>query len=112
MSEISVFVRVFGETPFITVVDTLLDHPTYDYTKTELAEVNDISRPTLYRIWDRLEALDIVEETRKIGNSQLYRLNTDSKLVKKLVSFEKEIEDDSEIRGLLAKLGSAAESTA
>lgn len=58
----SVLLRVFGEQPFIKIVDTLLDHPNYEYTKKELAEVNDMGRSTLYRVWDRVEDLGLVEE--------------------------------------------------
>lgn len=90
-------IQIFGESPFTSVLDTLMDHPTYGYTKTELAEVNDISRATLYRIWDRLEGLEIVEPGKKVGPTQLYKLNTENKLVKKLYKFEQSIQQDEDI---------------
>lgn len=84
----------FGDSSFIKVLDALMDHPNYDYTKKELAEVNDMSRPTLYKVWPKLEEFGIVEPTRKIGNTQLYKLDTESALVEELYRFEKEIREN------------------
>ena len=97
----STLIQIFGETAFTKVLDTLMDHPTYEYTKTELAEVNDISRSTLYRIWDKLEELNLLTETRKVGSSQLYKLNTDGNLVEKLYNFEQSIQDDKETQEII-----------
>lgn len=94
--EESVLIRVFGETPFTKVLDTLMDHPSYEYTKTELAEVNDISRSTLYGIWDRLEEFDIVEPGKKVGSTQLYKLNTSSELVEQLYKVEQSFMESRE----------------
>lgn len=97
----SVLVEIFGETPFIKMVDTFMDHPSYEYTKTELAEVNNISRSTVYNNWDRIEELGIVENGKKVGSTQLYRLNKSSKLVEKLYKFEKEVREEEEINKLI-----------
>lgn len=79
---------VFGETPFTKILGTLLDHPEREYTKKELAEVNDMSRQTLYRVWDRVEELDLVEESRQIGNASMIQLNTESQIVEGMYRFE------------------------
>lgn len=92
--EESVLVQVFGDDPFIKILDTMMDRPTHDYNKKELAEVNDISRQTLYNIWEKVEELNLVKETRKIGNTQLYRLNQDSPIVKYIVEFEKSLQEE------------------
>ena len=84
----SILIKIFGETAFTKVLDTLMDHPTYEYTKTELAEVNDISRSTLYRIWDKLEELNLLTETKKVGSTQLYK-------------FEKSLKEDEETQNLV-----------
>jgi len=97
----SILIRIFGETAFTKVLDTLMDHPTYEYTKTELAEVNDISRSTLYRIWDKLEELNLLTPTKKVGNTQLYKLNTEAKLVEKLYKFEESLKEDEETQNLI-----------
>lgn len=95
-------VNMLGDCPVVKVVDTLMDHPDYEYTKKELAEVNDISRPTLYKIWDRLEELGIVRKRRKIGSTQLFSLNRDSEVVRPLYVLEHRMAQASEGKKLKA----------
>lgn len=83
--------KVFGDSPLVKVIDVLVENPNLDYTKKELAEAAEISVPTLYKLWDRLEDEDIVVKTRKIGNTELYKLNTDSTVVKEIVRFEQRV---------------------
>lgn len=90
-TEKPILIKIFGDSPFIKIVDTLMDHPNLTYTKKELAEVNEISRSTLYRIWPRIKRLNIVERVKKVGNIKLYKLNFDSKVVKGLYKLEKEV---------------------
>ena len=83
--------EIFGNSPKVKVLDTLIENPKLDYTKKELAEASGISKSTLYKLWDELEEEGIVVETRKIGNATLYKLNEDSKIVRELVRFEKRL---------------------
>lgn len=83
--------EVFGNSPKVKVLDTLIENPKLDYSKKELAEAAGISKSTLYKLWDELEGEGIVEETRKIGNATLYKLNEDSRIVRELVRFEKRL---------------------
>jgi len=87
----SVLEKVFGSTPTVKVLDVLLDHPNLDYSKKELAEAAGMSEPTLYKIWPRLEELELITETRKYGNAQLYKLNTESEIVEDIVRFEQSV---------------------
>lgn len=80
-----------GDSPLVKVLDALVENPHSDYSKRELAEAAEISPPTLYKIWDVLEESNLIEETRKIGNATLYKLNEESKLVKELVRFERRL---------------------
>jgi hypothetical protein len=89
--------RVFGDDPFIAIVDTLLDHPSAQYTKTDLAEVNDIARQTVYNVWDRIEDCDIVKPARKIGNTTLYTLNGDAPVAKAFWAFSYVLRHDGEL---------------
>jgi len=90
----SAFISIFGDTPFNRVFDILLDHPTLDYSKKELAELSAMSESTLYKVWDKLERLGIVIPTRKFGKAQLYKLNGNSKLVEETIRYEKEIQPE------------------
>lgn len=67
-----------------------------DYSKTDLAEQTGISRSTLYRKWDLLEELSIIEKTRKYQNTQLYKLDTDSEIVDELGRLKRKLEEEVE----------------
>ena len=70
------------------VLDFLIENRSFDYSKEEMAEGSGVSRPTLYRIWPTLERNGLLEETRKYGNTKLYKINENSELVKFLIKIE------------------------
>ncbi|MBI2075925.1 MAG: winged helix-turn-helix transcriptional regulator [Candidatus Aenigmarchaeota archaeon] len=70
------------------VLDFLVENRSFDYSKEEVAEGSGVSRPTLYRIWPTLERNGLIEETRKYGNTKLYKINGNSELVKFLIKIE------------------------
>lgn len=85
------FVRFLGGTPFIRVMDFLIENSIFDYTKTEIAENAEISRASLYKVWPVLEMYGLVKESRRIGNAVLYKLNKENSLVKKLIELDLKI---------------------
>ncbi|MBI5158667.1 winged helix-turn-helix transcriptional regulator [Candidatus Micrarchaeota archaeon] len=89
--ETSLFVEFFGDTPFIRVVDFLIENSIFDYTKTEIAENAGVSRASLYKVWAVLEGYGIVKESRRIGNTTLYKLNSGNAVVKKLIEVDLKI---------------------
>ena len=70
------------------VLDFLIENRSFDYSKEVMAEGSGVSRPTLYRIWPTLERNGLLEETRKYGNTKLYKINENSELVKFLIKIE------------------------
>ena len=56
-----------------------------DYSISDIAEGSGIGRTTLFRIWDDFIELDIVKNTRNIGNAKLYKLKLSNPFVKKMV---------------------------
>ncbi len=70
------------------VLEFLIENRAFDYSKEEIVGGSGISRPTLYRIWGTLEGNGIIEETRKYGNTRLYKINEKNELVKVLVQLE------------------------
>jgi len=92
--ERSAFVRVFGNSPVVRVIDFLLtERGLYDYTLKDIAENSRVSFVTLQGIFPRLEKIGIVEMTRRIGKARLYRLNEKNVLVQKLIRLDKEISE-------------------
>jgi hypothetical protein len=80
----SAFVEVLGETPFVKVLDFLIDNRIFDYSKTEVAREIGISRMTIDSIWKMLIKRKIIVKTKKIGNAELHRLNVKNPIVVKL----------------------------
>lgn len=83
--------QIMGEYPQVRVIEILITHPWSKYTKKDLAEASGISRSTLYRLLDKLETYQIIKPTRKIGNTQLYKLNQESSTTKAIMTFNKEL---------------------
>jgi hypothetical protein len=81
----SIFVEIFGESPLIKVLDFFLTFPSFDYSKTQVADEVGISRITMEKIWKELIKKEIIVKTRSIGRAELYRLNTENPRVKILM---------------------------
>ena len=66
------------------IMRVLLENPKIPYTKSSLAEVSNVSRDALYRRWDKLQELGIIEEAPTGGKQSHYRLNTDSEIANQI----------------------------
>lgn len=88
MEDKTSFRLVFGNAPIVKVIDFFLDNREFDYSLTEIARNADVGWSTLHLFWDELVGLEIVIKTRRIGRAQLYKLNRDSPLVKKLIDLD------------------------
>ncbi len=84
----SLLLKFLGNTPLLRVVDFLIENSIFDYTKTDIAENSGISRASLYNVWPVLEEFMIVSESRKIGNTTLYKLNKGNPLVQQLIELD------------------------
>jgi len=90
--EKSVLVDFFGDTPFIRVMDFLIENIGYDYTETEIAKGSEIDWSTLSKMLDRLERYRLIV-VRKEGE-KLYRVNEKNSLVKDLLNLEMDLIDE------------------
>lgn len=88
MEEKSSFRLVFGGTPVVKVIDFFLDNREFDYSLTDIAKNADIGWSTLHKFWNDLVKLGMVVKTRRIGRAELYRLNMESQMVKKLIELD------------------------
>ncbi len=84
----TVFVEVFGSNPRIKVLDFLITFQLFDYPLTEIAKNSGVSYLTLQTFWNNLEKNNIVIKTRRVGKSDLYKLNTKNPAVKQLLKLD------------------------
>jgi len=83
--ERSLFIEFMGDSPQIRVLDYLITEREIDFSITDIAENAGIGRATLYRLWDDLIKNKIIMHTRDIGKAKLFKLNTASPKIKKLI---------------------------
>ena len=88
MKNETIFLEVFGNNPVIKVLDFLISFQLFDYPLTEIAKNSGVSYSTLQTFWDKLERNNIVIKTRRIGKSDLYKLNTNNPAVKQLIKLD------------------------
>ncbi len=88
MEEKTSFRVVFGDSPIVKVIDFFLDNREFDYSLTDISKNADIGWSTLHGFWKDLVNLGIVTKTRRIGRAELYKLNINSLLVRKLIDLD------------------------
>jgi DNA-binding transcriptional ArsR family regulator len=88
MENETIFVEVFGNNPIIKVLDFLITYQLFDYPLTEIARNSGVSYSTLQTFWDKLERNKIVIKTRRVGKSDLYKLNTKNPAVFQLIRLD------------------------
>ena len=81
-------IQVFGSNPVMKVLDFLISFQLFDYPFTEIARKSEVSYSTLQTFWSRLEMNKIVIKTRRIGKSDLYKLNTQNPAVRQLIKMD------------------------
>ena len=60
-----------------------------DFTISDVARNTSMTRVTLYKIWEDLVNIGVIEETRKIGTAKLYRLDENNEITKALINLYK-----------------------
>ena len=88
MENETAFVEIFGNTPIMKVLDFLITFQLFDYPLTEIARNSGVGYSTLQTFWDKLVRNKIVIKTRRVGKSDLYKLNTKNPSVKQLIKLD------------------------
>jgi predicted transcriptional regulator len=70
------------------VLDFLITFQLFDYPMTEIAKNSGVSYSTLQTFWDNLERNKIVVKTRRVGKSDLFKLNTKNPAVRQLIKLD------------------------
>ena len=85
MEETTLFVKFLGDSPKIRVLDMLITGRELDYSISDISGQAAISRATFYRMMEELLKNKVIIPTRKFGNMQLYKLNTNNPYIKELI---------------------------
>lgn len=88
MKDETLFVEVFGNNPVIKVLNFLITFQLFDYPLTEIAKNSGVGYSTLQTFWNKLEKNRIVIKTRRVGKSDLYKLNTNNPAIKQLIKLD------------------------
>lgn len=88
MENKTAFIEVFGSNPVMKVLDFLITFQLFDYPLTEIARNSNVSYSTLQTFWEKLEKNNIVIKTRRVGKSDLFKLNTKNPAVKQLLKLD------------------------
>jgi hypothetical protein len=79
--------NVFSSRAVSQVMDFFLDHKEFDYSPGEIARKTGLSFRTIFRELPHLEKNQLIYISRKIGKTNMYRLNTDLQAVAFLEKF-------------------------
>ena len=92
----TVLTDVLGTHAKVTLLVVLLSHNDRDLNPTEISRMAGIDRSTFYEHVDDLLAYGMIEQTRTVGNSPMYRINRDSAAAEALAQMEWELLDEIE----------------
>lgn len=84
----SLLVEFLGENTLTKVIDILLEKRPFDTTKEEIIRETRVSRNSFFKVWKRIEAYNLVKRTRTIGRANLYVLDDNNPIVRKLLELE------------------------
>jgi len=87
----SVFLKVFGSTPQLRLLDFFMDNPRNDFSRNEIMEAIGMAKRTLYEYLPKLLGEGAVKVSRKIGRAELYALNPESPVVRCFMKLEEEL---------------------
>jgi len=93
----SIFLKVFGSSPQLRLLDFFIDNPNHDFTRNEIMGAIGMAKRTLYAHLSTLLEEGAVKVSRKIGRAELYTLNDESPIVECIMKVEAELTKHREI---------------
>lgn len=91
MDEPSLFVRYMGDSPFVRVLDFLIENEVWDYSVQDISDNTGVARNTVGKILEQMAGLKMVIQTRTIGRAILFKINTQNPVIKKVIAFDREL---------------------
>jgi len=83
----SIFLRIFGTSPLMKILDFLVVNEEFDYSMKDIARLSGVGYATLKMMWPKLKLNKIIKQTRVIGKAKMYRLDTENPLMNKFKDF-------------------------
>jgi hypothetical protein len=90
-----VLTNLFSSRAVAQILDFFLDHKEFDYPPSEIAKKTGLSFRTIFREMPSLERNQLIFNNRRIGKTNMYKLNTDFEAV---VLLEKFVLEMSQLR--------------
>ena len=84
-TEIGEFCKVFGDTPRNRILEFFLEGREIDFGIGDVAKETGLNRATAYNTMEELIGQGFIVPTRKLGNTQMYKLNKNKDEVKALL---------------------------
>ncbi|MFW6282863.1 MAG: hypothetical protein ACOC1P_02310 [Minisyncoccales bacterium] len=87
MENKSAFLKYFGDTPKLRFLDFLIGNHFFDFNMTDMAKEASISYNSLKGFFNEFLEKGIIVKTRRVGKSDMYKLNTENKIAKNFLQF-------------------------
>ena len=84
----SVFLEYFGSSPYMKILDFLIQGQDFDYSMTEIAKGAEVGWSAFTNIWKQMLEKKIISQTRTIGNAKLFKLNRENHFVEGLIKLD------------------------
>jgi hypothetical protein len=79
--------NLFSSRAIAQILDFFFDHKEFDYPPSEIAKKTGLSFRTIFRELPSLERNQLIFNNRRIGKTNMYKLNTDFEAVALLEKF-------------------------
>ena len=83
----SAFLEYFGDTPKLRFLNFLTGNHFFDFNMTDMAKEANISYNSLISFFQDFLDKGIIIKTRRVGKSDMYKLNTDNPIAKNFLKF-------------------------
>ena len=83
----SAFLEYFGDTPKLRFFDFLIGNHFFDFNMTDMAKEANISYNSLKSFFNEFLEKGIIIKTRRVGKSDMYKLNRDNIIAKNFLKF-------------------------
>jgi len=83
----SAFLEYFGDTPKLRFLNFLIGNHFFDFNMTDMAREANISYNSLISFFNEFLEKGIIIKTRRVGKSDMYKLNIDNLIAKRFLQF-------------------------